>query len=1479
MRAGPEKLGGLNKVVQAMTDPDEMQLMLRNAREELEEVDLMFRLRGESIEPQMKKELSTRRTKLEDQISTLSGFLSAMETEKAEEVDLEAAAKAAEEAEAAKKREGGCAETTKTAVTILKNTISGVLTIYLYFMDLISDYQVTMLYYNTEAYTFAAISAGLLVGQFFVVWLRVLPYLDVTYGTDSTFYRVFFWTFPFGCFFFDFLMFLGPFGLLPIVPMPEAMRLFIPAYGATRMIAEVLVEALPQWLMQAAIMVLVSTHVADGTATVAEINLYEYQDGSFVQLMPKSILISSLTMLKTWYDLVQEAREAGISVAKKGVQLWNVGAGLPLDAIKSGSITSWGCAYEISDTEVVSLVDALGKNDSLERLDLSLAGFEWMPPVAREERSAISTLLTVMNGDEKALEALEKLIISQKTRWPIPVATLRSGPSDAVKCLGESQFLTPGGPEREEMQAMFELLLKNRNPEPGESELDLSLASVTKVFTDSQKSSGNLKAKRATWQASVAQLMVKGMTRRAHFKVVIGAEVLRNVGFGARELLDVGFSAAELKIGFFEAKELKAVGFTPAQLKELGYTPKEMWEAEIPAEEMRKLNYSAGELRDGGYTAQQMKNSGAYSLVELKQGRYKAIDLGEAGYLIPDLRAAKFTALDLRKAMIFTVQMMRDAGYTCVEMKKAGYDAKRIRDAGYEAREANDAGFTVVQMFTAGFPAGGLHDCGHTATTLREAGYVLLDLLGAKYNAEELVEAGYTVKEIKEAGTSLVQLKAAGTAMAVLKDSSYTVERLKQQQYTAVELASQSRGRVDLSSLGPGYIAKEVGWECSLTDDEGYTCKELRGGGVTASELRKAKIFFRVEEWKDAAWPTSNLREGGYYAAELKACGYTAKELNKHGYTVLDLVQGGFAIADLFAIGAAAKALREAGVSAKTLSEVGYTAKELLVAGFSAAELIACGYGVVALREAGFTATQLKQLGFSTAELKAYGYDATALKEAGSVVKELKDLGFSDEELEAAGFSARAVAAVDGRSVRELKEEGGYEVAELREYGYVAKDLRGVYTIKDIKDNGFSLEELRAGGYPEHAVRAVDGRSTQQLRGAGYTAKVLRKIGFPLYELAEGKYTATELKHAKYEGDELKQVGFLAKDLKEAGFKAKQLRAARYTLRDMQQGGYEWYDLVINLRATYAELVRAGYTGLNKNHEYFLLYRPKDEEETGGEVVILSPRYPDVRYTNDPDGFTWRAPVHQKAMTAMAEATAAAGAWATAMWNAVTSPGRTSNTSGWGDGRRSHNSSVTSMQHGRSSMQHRGSARDALSRLREGSDSGTSTPVLARAPIRGTPRKAKVAQEAAWDRVLGAHRLGQQASAPDSGEAKPKPFVLSAPPMPPTTRKVQVGRGLGTGAPSPAPSVGSRGGRSTQRSVLSTPRGAKCEPGSFNAAALSARRDVRLSARLEELSSPGRQEERAQQRTQQNEQIDDRMDQRAQAQQQQRMSDNLDDMV
>ena len=73
----------------------------------------------------------------------------------------------------------------------------------------------------------------------------------------------------------------------------------------------------------------------------------------------------SRQMLKTWIELVHTSREAGTSVRTKVAQLWNVGHGLPLDALKKGTIVEWSCSYRLADGEVAPLLDALIKNSSL----------------------------------------------------------------------------------------------------------------------------------------------------------------------------------------------------------------------------------------------------------------------------------------------------------------------------------------------------------------------------------------------------------------------------------------------------------------------------------------------------------------------------------------------------------------------------------------------------------------------------------------------------------------------------------------------------------------------------------------------------------------------------------------------------------------------------------------------------------------------------------------------------------------------------------------------------------------------------------------------------------------------------------------------------------------------------------------------------------------------------------------------------------
>lgn len=135
---GGARSGFLAKVA---TDPDALQQLVRQTTEDIEEHDLMVRLRG-TMEPEVKAEMDEKRAALEESIQTYKGFLSAMETEQAEAVDLEELAREAAKAEAKKKREGGCTETTKMVVTVIKNAIAGIITIVLYFMDLITDYQV-----------------------------------------------------------------------------------------------------------------------------------------------------------------------------------------------------------------------------------------------------------------------------------------------------------------------------------------------------------------------------------------------------------------------------------------------------------------------------------------------------------------------------------------------------------------------------------------------------------------------------------------------------------------------------------------------------------------------------------------------------------------------------------------------------------------------------------------------------------------------------------------------------------------------------------------------------------------------------------------------------------------------------------------------------------------------------------------------------------------------------------------------------------------------------------------------------------------------------------------------------------------------------------------------------------------------------------------------------------------------------------------
>ena len=243
---------------------------------------------------------------------------------------------------------GGLTKLCQTAlVQIIARSTNGIFSVGVYFADLVSDVQVIVLLLNTRNYLWAAEGAFLLVLQFFIVHLRVLPYLRSTFGSSSTLYLTFlFLGFPLGLLALDVAMFFEPFGLLAVLPFPDWLRQFVPAYKATRIIAEVVIESLPQCFLQSYIYIVVLAHAKAGTATESELAMMQ-----FTAVLPTSIFISTIAMLKMWIEVVHGARQAGLTIHAKAIQLWEVGAGLPLDALKKGAIVEWSCPYVLEGPE------------------------------------------------------------------------------------------------------------------------------------------------------------------------------------------------------------------------------------------------------------------------------------------------------------------------------------------------------------------------------------------------------------------------------------------------------------------------------------------------------------------------------------------------------------------------------------------------------------------------------------------------------------------------------------------------------------------------------------------------------------------------------------------------------------------------------------------------------------------------------------------------------------------------------------------------------------------------------------------------------------------------------------------------------------------------------------------------------------------------------------------------------------------------
>ena len=516
---------------------------------------------------------------------------------------------------------------------ILARSANGIFSVAVYFADLVSDLQVAFLLVKTGNFEWAAYSIVLLVLQFFVVHMRVLPYLASTFGSRNPFYLAFaFLGFPVGLLVLDGLMILEPFGLLAILPFPDWLRQFLPAYKATRIIAEVVIESLPQCFLQSYIYVVVLQHQKAGIASASELAMVP-----FASVLPTSILISTIAMLKMWIEVVNGAQAAGLTIQAKAIQLWEVGAGLPLDALKKGAIVEWSCPYRLEGPEISPLLDALGRNSSLVHLDLSRSGLTWSSSTATG-----APLVDNMCQSGAVLSSLKSLIISRASRFNIPVAQLRQGGDAAMVALQAAPFFSPSGPWREELIFIGQLLRKNTQV----GAVDLAEEAARERVVAMLVAARSGKLKRDVWMQQLCQLMADGMTRRGHLISLINAQALHDVGFTAAELLSSGFVLAELRVGGFDAGGLRAAGLKATVLGAAGFTAAELKTGGFSCRELRGAGFTPLEMKVGGFTALQLKDVGL-SAAELKENSFSAEELREGTFPCAVLKAL-FSATELR---------------------------------------------------------------------------------------------------------------------------------------------------------------------------------------------------------------------------------------------------------------------------------------------------------------------------------------------------------------------------------------------------------------------------------------------------------------------------------------------------------------------------------------------------------------------------------------------------------------------------------------------------------------------------------------------------------------------------------------------------------------------------------------------------------------------------------------------------------------
>ena len=780
----------------------------------------------------------------------------------------------------------------------------------------------------------------LFVFQFAIVSIQVHGYLEQQLSATHPLVTAFkFLGFPFGVVGLDILMLLHAIGLTKplsvlggraVVPLPEKVLEFLPSYQSTRTFVEVSCESAPQALLQSSVLVFVM-HKAflDGQYVDAHL-LYQ------TTKLRDSIVISNLAMLKAWISLIADARRARVPVFWERLnQLWHIGRGLPIDAIKRGQLPDncFVCAYPLDKSQVRQLTEALKDSaTSLKLIDLVKSGLDWSTPGEGFDSKDGALLLEAIKHKHqtaklrigpKSYTIFIELCSEERDAREYVLQRLNllnvqleeSRKIEASARAGDDLFLSDDVmiPQRDALLTLGLLLRRDNRLLPdaltasGGFSQDLDVSATPRVAVLEK-----MPESKQDWVQGYSKLLADGTASVDELKRWLAPVALRQAGFRVRELLDLGFALGEITRPnappeLYQLKEVHDSGVTADELKKIHFAPSELMRGGYELSELIKAfsvqTFNTTELlqqvkEQYGSTAQDFYAEGIEVRPLLPLFAIK--DLIKAGYSLSSL-------LDCDSAKT-RVDEFIEAGTSIKELQNHGYGISLLRQSAdvhslmqfFTARDLLDGGFTPMELLHGGVP---LRDLLHekvTIKTLLAEGMENSQQLPWRSHLQQLRDKGCTLLEMLHAiqpegtpaGQPVEALLNDGKMISTLREAGYSPKDLLQNKCPREVLLREARG-----------------FDAQALRDAGYTAKELKGAGFTLTELKQARFTvkelgmpgvdgagFTIEDYASAGFVVADFMDGNscaYEAKLLRTFRYDARALAPY-FTQTQLEEAGF---------------------------------------------------------------------------------------------------------------------------------------------------------------------------------------------------------------------------------------------------------------------------------------------------------------------------------------------------------------------------------------------------------------------------------------------------------------------------------------------------------------------------------------------------------------------------------------------------------